>query len=443
MIYDHVSQLIGDTPLLRIPDEVHGLQGVDLYAKLELRNPFGSVKDRIAWAMLRDEVDDLVASGRTVVEASSGNTARALQGLASTFGIPFRTVTNRIKVDEGRELLELLGAQIRELPGTSDCPDPHDPNDPFLVIERDVRASGGRLFHTSQYTNARNVAAHHATGDEIIRDLGHVDTFVGGLGTTGSTRGVAERLAEANPDVEIVGVVAEPADYIPGIRTAEEMYEVGLYRPELYRAIEQVSSHDAIEMTVRLCRQAGLLAGPTTGASLAAAVAYLGGADHGADSGTSRRRTAVILACDRLEGYLSYVRQRRPDLFGGASAPSAYRAFRHDGAAVEALAPDKAQRWAGERRAIVVDTRGAFAYATGHVSGAVNITDHAFELMLDAGIPFAEGAPVLVACAVGTKSRRYAAFLAAHGIDAASLDGGVVGWRDAGLPLERSVVSGA
>lgn len=439
MICDHVSELIGDTPLLRIPESVHGLPATDVYAKLELRNPFGSVKDRIAWAMLRDDVDALVADGRTVVEASSGNTAKALQGLAGTFGIPFRTVTNRIKVDESRDLLTLLGAQIDELPGTSDCPDPNDPNDPFLVIERDVAASDGRLHHTSQYTNPRNVTAHHATGDEILRDLGHVDYFVGGLGTTGSTRGVAERLVAADPATRIVGVVAEPGDYIPGIRTADELYEVGLYEPQRYSGVERVSSDAAIAMTVRLVREVGLLAGPTTGGSLCGAVAHL---RHVPAPPSGQRRCVVVLACDRVEGYLSYLKQRRPELFGRPVDPRSFRAFRSETVAVETFEPDKAQQWVAETGALVVDTRGALAYGTGHVEGAVNITDHAFEDLLDAGVPFGSGTPVLVTCPVGVKSRHYAAYLNERGVHATSLAGGIVAWRDAGLPLERAEAFG-
>lgn len=434
MIHQHVSELIGDTPLLRIPESVHGLRNIDVYAKLELRNPFGSVKDRIAWAMLQDDIEDLVSEGKTLIESSSGNSAKALQGLASTFGIPFRTVTNRIKVDECRDLLELLGTDIHELLGTSDCHDPNDPNDPLMIIQREVEASGGSLHHTSQYTNPRNVSAHHATGDEIVRDLGRVDYFIGGLGTTGSTRGVAERVLATNPDSEIVGVVAEPSDYIPGIRTADEMYEVGLYEPSLYRRVEQVSSSQAIEMTMRLVRQAGLFAGPTTGAGLSGAVSYL----RDIDGTLTERRTAVFIACDRLEGYLSYIKQRRPDFFGIRLPADSYRAFDHATAAVESLALDKAQRWIEEHEAVVIDTRGQLAFATGHIPGAINITDETFEIVLDGGVPFSNDASVLFVCPVGTKSRRYAGYLSGRGVDATSLEGGMTAWRDSDLPLERS-----
>jgi cysteine synthase/rhodanese-related sulfurtransferase len=431
VIHEHITGLIGNTPLLRLPAAAHRIPGLDAYAKLELLNPFGSVKDRVAWAMLRPHLDELRAHERTVVESSSGNSAKALQVLAAVHGVPFRTVTNRIKVEEARDLLRLLGAGIQELPGTSDCHDPTDPNDPVLVIERQVAAAGGTLHHTSQYTNPANVTAHHTTGEEIVDDLGHVDYLVSGLGTTGSSRGVVERLRAVNPGLTVVGVVAHPADYIPGIRTADEMHEVGLYQPDLYDAVVTVTSAEAIEAMLHLVRTAGLLAGPTTGAALAGLTRHL-------DGGTDDPSVAVFLASDRIEGYLSYLRTRRPDLFDLPETGHGLRgACAVDPAA--GIGPAEAEAWLGEG-GLAVDTRGSLAYATGHVPGAVNLTDHALEALLDDGIPFPDGARVLFTCAVGARSTRYASYLRGHGIDARSLTGGMAAWRDHGLPLERSAL---
>lgn len=458
MIHDHITELIGDTPLLRLPVAAHGRAGLEVYAKLELLNPFGSVKDRVAWAMLQPHLDDLRAYGRTVVESSSGNTAKAMQVLAAVHEVAFRTVTNRIKVEESRDVLRLLGTQIQELPGTSDCHDPSDPNDPVLVIERQVAASAGALHHTSQYTNSANVTAHHATGEEILADLPRVDYFVSGLGTTGSSRGIIERLREANPGLTVIGVVADPADHVPGIRTAEEMFEVGLYLPELYDTVVTVTSDEAVDALLRLIRTAGLLAGPTTGAALAGLTRHLesveGDADGMVTDGTvadghppggapttpqARPLTAVFLACDRVEGYLSYVRARRPGLF---DLPAPDRGVRTIGAVdpTTRITPAEAAGWIGRPGTVVVDTRGSLAYATGHIPGAVNITDHALEPLLEDGIPFPDGAGVLLACAIGARSTRYATYLRGRGIDARSLDGGMAAWRDGGLPLERSAL---
>src|SRR5690606_12353672 len=105
MRYDHITELVGDTPLLRLDPARHGLAGVELFAKLESHNPFGSVKDRVAAAMLRDELPRLRAEGRSLIEASSGNTAKSLRVLAAMEGIGLRAITNRIRVSEVRDLL--------------------------------------------------------------------------------------------------------------------------------------------------------------------------------------------------------------------------------------------------------------------------------------------------------------------------------------------------
>ena len=95
MLYQHITDLIGNTPLLRLDPVRHGIEGVDLYAKLEYCNPFGSVKDRIAWGMIRDDLGEITARGQTLIEASSGNTAKALQVLAAVHGLRLRALTNR------------------------------------------------------------------------------------------------------------------------------------------------------------------------------------------------------------------------------------------------------------------------------------------------------------------------------------------------------------
>ena len=203
MLYQHITELIGNTPLLRLDPARHGIEGVDLYAKLEYYNPFGSVKDRIAWGMLREDLAEITRRGQTLIEASSGNTAKALQVLAAMHGLRLRTLTNRTKVAEVRDLLELLGVELEELPGLSECPDPTVPDDVFSTIEKMMTERPGEFYHTSQYTNLANVRTHHdTTGQEIAEDLGEVDYLFGGLGTTGSTRGAATFLRAANPAAE-------------------------------------------------------------------------------------------------------------------------------------------------------------------------------------------------------------------------------------------------
>lgn len=437
MRYDHITDLIGNTPLLRLDPAVHGLPDVQLYAKLEFYNPFGSVKDRVAWGMLRDDLDEITRRGATLIEASSGNTAKALRILGGLHGIGLRAVTNRIRVTEQRQLLQLFGAEIEELPGLSECPDPTTPNDVLSVIETTMVQHPGAYHHLSQYTNEKNIQAHYeGTGREIHEDLARdgitrIDCLVGGLGTTGSTRGAATYLRKHNPELRTIAVVSERSDFIPGIRSETEMWDVGLFQPEFYDRILTVTAGRAIEAAMELATGYGVLAGPTSGASYAAALEYL------RSEAAEGPRVAVFIVCDRLEPYLSYVRQRRPDLFGRtesrATPPTSAEL-----AAVPELSPQQLADLDTTARPTIVDTRGAMAYRIGHVPGAINIRDDHLDDMLTHGVPFSRSRPVIFVCPVGDASRRFAALARRDGYDAAGLAGGIVAWRDAGRPLESA-----
>ncbi|BCL32389.1 pyridoxal-phosphate dependent enzyme [Streptomyces aurantiacus] len=444
MRYDSITEAIGNTPLVRIDPSVHGLRNIDLFAKLEMLNPFGSVKDRPAWHMARPHLEDAAGGDGTVVELSSGNTAKALALLAGMHGLKFKSVTNRMRVPEIKELLLLLGAEIEELPGQSECLDPTDTDDPLTRFHQALSEPGSTYLHTDQYFNPRNVEAHAAgTGPEIVKDLdGRVpDWFVACVGTAGSSTGVARVLREHDGDVRVLGLVADKSDFIPGIRTIDEVHQVGLFDPATYDALAPVTSQQAIDGMVTLIRRCGLLSGPTGGAAYQGAVRHLTSVDAELD-GTGRRQTAVFIVCDRAESYLSYVRQRRPELLGRprrGHSPSSLSGdeIRAEGRAVDI---DGARRWIaeGEPRPLVVDLRGPHAYAALHIEGSVNIVDELFEELVRPGLPFSKRTPVLLACPVGEKSLRYAALLSRMGHpDVRSLAGGIVAWRDAGAPLVR------
>ena len=114
MVYKSVLDLIGNTPLVEISKDIHNLKNVNLYAKLEIYNPFGSVKDRTAYAMLKDHIDEIKKNNMTVIESSSGNTAKALKLLCNINDIDFETVTNRIKIPEVKDILKSFGTNIKE-----------------------------------------------------------------------------------------------------------------------------------------------------------------------------------------------------------------------------------------------------------------------------------------------------------------------------------------
>ncbi|MDI6101695.1 pyridoxal-phosphate dependent enzyme [Actinoplanes sp. NEAU-A12] len=438
MRYDSVTDVIGDTPLVRIDAAVHGLRNIDLYAKMELLNPFGSVKDRAAWNMVRDRIAGAAERGDTVVELSSGNTAKALALIAAMHGLPFRSVTNRMKVPEIKDLLLLLGAQIDELPGRSECLDPDDTDDPLTRMYHTVSADGGGYLHTDQYFNELNVDAHtHGTGREIIADLGGraPDYFIACVGTAGSSTGVARALRAHDPATTVVGLVAQKSDFIPGIRNIDEVHEVGLFDPGTYDTIEAVSSDEAIDGLLTLVRRCGTLAGPTGGGAYQGAVRYL----RGIDETLTERRTAVFIVCDRVESYLSYLRERRPELFQQPARAQTLRTLTDgDLAAARTIGVADAEEWIDKESPLVVDLRSPFAYRALHIDRSINIVDDLFGEMLHGGLPFGRRQPVLLVCPVGEKSARYAALLTRMGHqDVRSLAGGVIAWRDAGAELVR------
>lgn len=400
-----------------------------------MENIFGSLKDRIAWNILKDDIADIQNRSLQVVELSSGNTAKALSALANMAGVSFKTVTNRIKVPEQRDLLLLLGAQIEELPGLSECPDLTNPTDPLTHIKRQLSENPGKYYHTDQYFNPKNREAHYeGTGQEIIDDLGEApDFFIAGLGTAGSSSGIVQRLKEHNPDLVTVGIVAEKSDFIPGIRTIDEMYEVGLFQPEQYKNIEVMSSHQAVEGALELVRKVGLLAGPTTGSTFQGAVRYL----KQLDESLTREHTAVFIACDRIESYISYFKKRRPDIF---SVPAA---------SVEALNEEEANTHTKEIDAesfaqlpastLVIDARGSVAYELGTVlPQAINIPQDVLEGMFMRGLPFAKTQKVAFVCPTGAVTRKYAALVNMRGGSAVNLKGGIAAWLAAGKKIIRT-----
>ena len=307
-LISQITDLIGNTPIIKIDEKIHGLKGVELYAKLEYLNPFGSLKDRTAKGMLGDNLQEIASQGRRVIESSSGNTAKALQCICNVNGIGFTTVTNRIRVSESKNILKFIGTDIVEVS--------KDVNTVAMIEDMTLRDPSA-YFHTTQYSNRKNIEAHNVTGDEIVEDIGRVDYFIHVLGTSGSGRGIAERLRASNPQLKSVGVVTSAESYIPGIRSSAELDSCGFFKRADYDSIEEVSADTAKCYMKKLCRQMGILAGVSSGASFAAAVNYLKReaenktlANSGNSSGNLQKK-AVFVVCDRLETYANFIKENR------------------------------------------------------------------------------------------------------------------------------------
>jgi cysteine synthase B len=423
MIAQNITDLIGNTPLLKISNAVTGLKNINLYAKLELFNPFGSLKDRIAWGIIKNDIKDIVKNKKTIIESSSGNTAKALAVLASINDIEFTTVTNRINVAEVKKILQLIGANIQEVPGVSECPDFTDPDNPISIIEKELGKYPEKYYHTDQYKNKRNYLSHYeTTGPEILNDLKEVNYFIATLGTTGSSRGTAEYLKEKNVKTKVIGVLSTKDDFIPGIRNEDEKYEVGLYKKELYTELEYVTSSQAIDDMLILIRKVGVLAGPTSGACFNGALKYLSKIDKKLKS----PKNAVFVVCDRVEWYMSYIEKRMPEIFSAQDKCDTIYNFTPTLDIERLILPvAEISNWKKQKNAIIVDLRGAVGFKNFHIEGSINIFENTLAEMMSDGIPFSKDHKILFVCPVGKKSLKFASFLDSLGYHARSLEGGL------------------
>lgn len=427
MIVEKMTDLIGNTPMLKIDPAVTGLRNIDLYAKLEMMNPFGSVKDRTAWGMIKDDLERIKARNMTIYENSSGNTAKSLQAIAGMHGIKFRLVSALSKVEEQKLVLQILGSEIEEIAGASDCFDPTDSNDPQYLIERTARGRPGEIYFPSQFTNEKNPAYHEeTTAREILADLPRVDYFFGGLGTTGSTLGISRTLQAANPDLQTIAIVSRNNHFIPGIRSLSQMWESELFKRDAYKDFIHVGEQEAIDGLLTLARQCGVLCGVSSGANYYAAIEHL----RRVDDTLHERRSAVFIVCDRMEWYISFLRNRRPRLFSEPEVPDSLSAFIDDPrAVVPEIRPEQLDDFIKDHP-LIIDLRTPLSFAMRQLPGSINIPQETFRGLVNGYNPFPAGKKVLLVCAVGDNSRYYAHYLRTLGCNAYNLSGGVMSWCD-------------
>lgn len=429
MIVKSMTDLIGNTPMLEIDPEITGLKNIDLYAKLEHLNPFGSLKDRTAWGMVKDDLNSLKQNNQTIYENSSGNTAKSLQAIAGIHGLKFKLVAALSKVEEQKDVLLIQGAEIEEIAAASDCFDPTDPNDPQFLIERTARANPGQVYFPSQFTNEKNPEFHESTtAQEILKDLGSVDYFFAGLGTTGSSLGVTRVLRQQNPNFVSVGVTSKPNHFIPGIRSVGQLWETGLFKKESYDTMIGLSSMEAVEGMLELNRRCGVLCGPSTGANYKVALDYL----REIDATLTERKKAVFLVNDRMEWYISYVRERMPHLFGERDKENPIQDF-DSVAASQAphINAENLDTWQKQNaNAVIIDMRSKDSFQMIRIPNSINMPVEMFEKWIDNNNPFPANTPVLLICAIGERSRHYASYLQSLGCDAHNLEGGILAWHD-------------
>jgi cysteine synthase len=274
--FDDVRELLpsveNPTPLVRLNHVVPA--AAELYLKLEWLNPFGSIKDRTAAAMLEGLRSRSRLGPGDLVEASSGNTAIALAALANLEGVKVTITIPDGVPEEKKTLLRMLGAEVWETPDDL-CP-VDLPKDGAIALARSLADSpGSRFTWTDQYSNPDNVRAHYeTTGPEIWRQTeGKVRTFLAGLGTTGTITGVGRFLKERDPSIQVIAIEPEPGHRLPGLKSFQEAKEPAILDRSVIDQVVVVSDRAAYEMTKRLFREEAVMAGPSTGAAVEAAVA--------------------------------------------------------------------------------------------------------------------------------------------------------------------------
>lgn len=429
MIVEKMTDLIGNTPMIRIPDHVTGLKNISLYAKLEMLNPFGSVKDRTVWGMIKDDLDNITANGMTIYENSSGNTAKSLAAIASSHGVKFKLVSALKKVREQKEVLQILGADIEEIVNASNCFDPSDPNDPQYLIEKTVRDNPGKAYFPSQFTNEKNPQFHEeTTAQEILDDLGAIDYFFGGLGTTGSSLGIANRFRRENKDFKAIGVTAQTGHFIPGIRNMAQMMESSMFQKDYYDRIYPLTEEEALQGMLTLSRDCAILCGPSSGANYTTAIRLL----KEIDENLTEKKNAVFIVCDRLEWYISYVQERMPELFGHRELESPLHKFDSEAIhIVPTVNANEIESWRAQNvGALIVDTRSPQSFDLFHIPYSINMPQEIFEKWVASDNPVSKETPVLLICAIGERSRHFAAYLSQRGYKAFNLESGIMSWMD-------------
>lgn len=271
---DDILGAVGNTPLVGI-QRLSPTPTVRLWAKLEGQNPTGSLKDRIAVAMIEDaERSGELTPDRTILEPTSGNTGIALALVARRKGYRMLAVLPDNASEERLRLLELYGAEIVPSPAEKGT------NGAIEVARR--LAEDPRYFMPFQYGNPANPRAHYdGTGAEILRDLPEVTHFVAGLGTGGTLTGAGRRLKEHRPDIAVVAAEPELGELVYGLRSLDEGFIPPILDESVLDRKFLVSSDDALLATRELAEREGIFAGISSGAVVHAARRVAADLDRG------------------------------------------------------------------------------------------------------------------------------------------------------------------
>jgi [CysO sulfur-carrier protein]-thiocarboxylate-dependent cysteine synthase len=257
--FGDIVESIGNTPLVELP-RFSPKPGVRIYAKLEGRNPTGSVKDRVAkWMIEAAEAEGLIEPGQTILEPTSGNTGISLALICHRKGYPLKVVMPDNVTKERTQLLEMYGAEIVYTEGAKG-------SNGAVAVALEM-AADPRYYMPYQYGNEANPRAHYeGTAVEILEELDEVAAFVGGLGTGGTLMGNGRRLKEHDPETLIVAAEPMQGEMVHGLRSLEDGFIPPIIDLSLIDRKIMVSNRDAIVWTRKLLDEEGVFAGVSSGA---------------------------------------------------------------------------------------------------------------------------------------------------------------------------------
>ena len=268
---------------------------VNIFAKLELFNPTGSIKDRIAVAMVEQaEREGKLYPGKTIIEPTSGNTGIGLAIAGIVKGYPVEIVMSSAVSVERRKIIRSYGGKVILTPANEGT------DGAIRVAHKMVDENPEKYYMPDQFSNAGNYMAHYkSTAIEIWQQTGgEIDYLAGAIGTSGTLMGLAKFLRIMNPDIKVVCAHPVRGHYIQGLKNMEEAIVPDIYNPALIDCQEMVESEEAIEMARRIIREEGIFAGMSSGAAMLAAIRTAGKIDKG---------NIVVVFPDRAEKYLSTV----------------------------------------------------------------------------------------------------------------------------------------
>jgi len=265
--YPSLAESVGHTPLVGLP-RLSPSETVRLWAKLEDRNPTGSIKDRAVLNMIRTaELDGTLRPGATILEPTSGNTGISLAMAAKLGGYRLICVLPENTSIERKQILAMWGAEIVSSPAAGG-------SNEAVRVAKELASEHPDWVLLYQYGNPANAEAHYlGTGPEILEDLPEVTHVVAGLGTTGTLMGLGRFFGDKKPEVKIIAAEPRYGELVYGLRNLEEGFVPELYDPALVSARFSVGSRDAVRRVRELLDREGIFAGLSTGAVMHAALA--------------------------------------------------------------------------------------------------------------------------------------------------------------------------